>query len=180
MLLAGEEFLRRFTLHILPPGFRRMRHFGILSNSRKKAALAASAKICRGKKPPKLRCEKTEKPQSGGNKTPLRRPRPDGMPLLQNADDAQNRHGAAAATAARRAIAPLENGASVKSRTCFSAAPTELAGGAGGLCAGGKKTIQNQALAPILDSLQPLPKGQKQPTATSATAKKQSKIIENT
>jgi hypothetical protein len=39
MTLEGEEFLRRFTLHILPPGFRRMRHYGILSNARKAKAL---------------------------------------------------------------------------------------------------------------------------------------------
>ena len=41
MALAGEEFLRRFTMHILPGGFRRMRHFGILSNASKGAALSA-------------------------------------------------------------------------------------------------------------------------------------------
>lgn len=40
MKLEGEEFLRRFTLHILPGGFRRMRHYGIVSNTQKKEALA--------------------------------------------------------------------------------------------------------------------------------------------
>ncbi|MCO6489391.1 MAG: transposase [Phaeodactylibacter sp.] len=39
MSLAGVEFLRRFCLHILPPGFRRMRHYGILSNFHKARAL---------------------------------------------------------------------------------------------------------------------------------------------
>jgi hypothetical protein len=38
MTLSGTEFLRRFCLHILPRGFRRIRHYGILSN-RNKAAL---------------------------------------------------------------------------------------------------------------------------------------------
>jgi hypothetical protein len=42
MALDGVEFLRRFCLHILPPGFRRMRHYGILSNFHKKKALAAA------------------------------------------------------------------------------------------------------------------------------------------
>jgi len=42
MRLAGVEFLRRFCLHILPPGFRRMRHYGILSNFHKAKALAAA------------------------------------------------------------------------------------------------------------------------------------------
>lgn len=47
MVLHGEEFLRRFTLHILPPGFRRMRHYGILSNARRTGALAAiRADLC--------------------------------------------------------------------------------------------------------------------------------------
>jgi hypothetical protein len=42
MALDGLEFLRRFCLHILPPGFRRMRHYGILSNTKKAKALAAA------------------------------------------------------------------------------------------------------------------------------------------
>lgn len=41
MTLSGEEFLRRFSQHILPPGFRRMRHYGILSNALKRRALSA-------------------------------------------------------------------------------------------------------------------------------------------
>jgi len=32
MILNAEEFLRRFCLHILPPQFRKMRHYGILSS----------------------------------------------------------------------------------------------------------------------------------------------------
>jgi len=42
MALAGVEFLRRFCLHILPPGFQRIRHYGILSNFHKSKALAAA------------------------------------------------------------------------------------------------------------------------------------------
>ena len=38
MTLSAIEFLRRFCLHILPKGFRKIRHFGILS-SRNKAKL---------------------------------------------------------------------------------------------------------------------------------------------
>lgn len=41
MTLDGVEFLRRWCLHILPPGYRRMRHYGILSNAAKAQALAA-------------------------------------------------------------------------------------------------------------------------------------------
>lgn len=32
MTLEATEFLRRFCLHILPPGFRKIRHYGILSS----------------------------------------------------------------------------------------------------------------------------------------------------
>lgn len=35
--LTDTEFVRRFALHILPKGFVRIRHYGILSSSRKKA-----------------------------------------------------------------------------------------------------------------------------------------------
>lgn len=44
MSLTGVEFLRRFCLHILPPGFRRIRHYGLLSNFHKAKALAAARK----------------------------------------------------------------------------------------------------------------------------------------
>jgi hypothetical protein len=36
MKLTGAEFLRRFCQHILPRGFVRIRHYGLLSASRKK------------------------------------------------------------------------------------------------------------------------------------------------
>lgn len=35
MKLEGTEFLRRFTQHILPKGFVRIRYYGFLSSSRK-------------------------------------------------------------------------------------------------------------------------------------------------
>ena len=50
MALSGPEFLRRFCQHILPPGFRRMRHYGILSNRAKAKALNAARKAL--KQPP--------------------------------------------------------------------------------------------------------------------------------
>lgn len=39
MKLSTEEFIRRFNLHILPKGFTRLRHYGILSSSWKKEKL---------------------------------------------------------------------------------------------------------------------------------------------
>jgi hypothetical protein len=40
MELEVDEFLRRFLLHIVPDGFVRIRHFGLLANRRRRAALA--------------------------------------------------------------------------------------------------------------------------------------------
>jgi hypothetical protein len=41
MTLDAEEFIRRFLLHVLPKGFRRIRHFGFLANACRAAKLAA-------------------------------------------------------------------------------------------------------------------------------------------
>ena len=40
--LPGPEFIRRFLLHVLPQGFKRIRHYGLLSPARKRAGLAAA------------------------------------------------------------------------------------------------------------------------------------------
>jgi hypothetical protein len=40
MRLTGEEFVRRFLLHVLPPAFHRIRHFGLLGNRYRQAKLA--------------------------------------------------------------------------------------------------------------------------------------------
>jgi Putative transposase len=39
MDLEGEELIRRFLLHILPPGLMRIRHYGFLANRCRKAKL---------------------------------------------------------------------------------------------------------------------------------------------
>jgi len=40
MTLAAEEFMRRFLLHVLPGGFHRIRHYGLLANAERKHNLA--------------------------------------------------------------------------------------------------------------------------------------------
>ena len=42
MELCALEFLRRFALHVLPRGFNRIRHYGLLANRNKSALLAAA------------------------------------------------------------------------------------------------------------------------------------------
>ncbi len=39
MTLEADEFLRRFLLHVVPRGFMRIRHFGLLANRPRRAAL---------------------------------------------------------------------------------------------------------------------------------------------
>ena len=40
MKLSGEEFIRRYLLHILPSGFRKLRYGGIFASNKKKESLA--------------------------------------------------------------------------------------------------------------------------------------------
>jgi hypothetical protein len=40
MTLDAEEFMRRFLLHVLPGGFHRIRHYGLLANGNRKGDLA--------------------------------------------------------------------------------------------------------------------------------------------
>jgi hypothetical protein len=40
--LPGGEFIARFLLHVLPSGFKRIRHYGLLSPARKKIGLTAA------------------------------------------------------------------------------------------------------------------------------------------
>lgn len=45
MTITAEEFIRRFLLHILPPKFMKIRHYGILGNRNKKTKLAICKKL---------------------------------------------------------------------------------------------------------------------------------------
>jgi len=45
MTLAADEFIRRFLLHVLPRGFHRIRHYGLLAGSVRKACLALAREL---------------------------------------------------------------------------------------------------------------------------------------
>ena len=45
MTLATDEFIRRFLLHVLPRGFHRIRHYGLLASSARKGSLALARKL---------------------------------------------------------------------------------------------------------------------------------------
>jgi hypothetical protein len=40
MTLGSDEFMRRFLLHVLPSGFHRIRHYGLIANTGRKENLA--------------------------------------------------------------------------------------------------------------------------------------------
>ena len=43
MTFSAEEFIRRFLLHALPPGFQRIRYYGLLANCHR----AGKLQLCR-------------------------------------------------------------------------------------------------------------------------------------
>ena len=45
MTLAGDEFIRRFLLHVLPKGFHRIRHYGLLASTGCKANIARAREL---------------------------------------------------------------------------------------------------------------------------------------
>ena len=45
MTIKAEEFIRRFLMHILPPRFMKIRHYGLLGNRNKKIKLAECKKL---------------------------------------------------------------------------------------------------------------------------------------
>ena len=45
MTLSPDEFMRRFLLHVLPGGFHRIRHFGLIANNGRKEKLALAREL---------------------------------------------------------------------------------------------------------------------------------------
>ena len=45
MTLAPSEFIRRFLIHVLPKGFHRIRHYGLLANGNRKEMIARARQL---------------------------------------------------------------------------------------------------------------------------------------
>jgi len=45
MTVPADDFIRRFLAHALPPGFQRIRHYGLLANAHRRDALAVCQKL---------------------------------------------------------------------------------------------------------------------------------------
>ena len=52
MTIAANEFIRRFLLHVLPRGFHRIRHYGLLAGSARKANIACARGLLNATPPP--------------------------------------------------------------------------------------------------------------------------------
>jgi hypothetical protein len=62
MRLETGEFIRRFLLHVLPGGFHRIRHYGLLASSQRKANIAKARELLGALAPsidPELEAEET-------------------------------------------------------------------------------------------------------------------------
>ncbi|RYD83009.1 MAG: IS91 family transposase, partial [Sphingomonadales bacterium] len=45
MTLSADEFIRRFLLHVLPRGFHRIRHYGLLASSSRKTSISLAREL---------------------------------------------------------------------------------------------------------------------------------------
>ena len=52
MTLDTGEFIRRFLMHVLPKGFHRIRHYGLLANGQRTANIAKARKLLGVPPPP--------------------------------------------------------------------------------------------------------------------------------
>jgi hypothetical protein len=63
MTVAPGEFMRRFLLHVLPKGFHRIRHYGLLASCRTKPdTLARARELIAAAGPPTLETRRPEPP----------------------------------------------------------------------------------------------------------------------
>jgi hypothetical protein len=71
MTVAPAEFMRRFLLHVLPKGFHRIRHYGLLASGRTKAETLARARELIAAAPPALATRPPEPPLVDASGTPV-------------------------------------------------------------------------------------------------------------
>jgi hypothetical protein len=52
MTLDADEFIRRFLIHVLPDGFHRIRHYGLLANANRTSNIALARRLLGVPDPP--------------------------------------------------------------------------------------------------------------------------------
>ena len=60
MTFVPGEFIRRFLLHVLPKGFHRIRHYGLLASAARQANIARATELLAAPEPPTARDATTE------------------------------------------------------------------------------------------------------------------------
>jgi hypothetical protein len=76
MTLTAHEFIRRFLLHILPRGFHRIRHYGLLASAGCKTNIARAKELISVPLPPDPLAEDDNNDQAAGTATDYRPPCP--------------------------------------------------------------------------------------------------------
>ena len=69
MTLETHEFIRRFLLHVLPRGFHRIRHYGLLASATRKASIAHARELLAVSPPVEL-AKPVEPPDSHSRHVP--------------------------------------------------------------------------------------------------------------
>ena len=80
MTLAPDEFIRRFLLHVLPKGFHRIRHYGLLASAARKANIARARELLAAPEPPTAPDATTRRRHGADRPSPA-------MPVLRRAHD---------------------------------------------------------------------------------------------
>jgi hypothetical protein len=70
MILVPGEFIRRFLLHVLPKGFHRIRHYGLLASAARRANIARARELLAAPEPPTVRDETTSAAAAPTNHRP--------------------------------------------------------------------------------------------------------------
>ena len=80
MTLVPGEFIRRFLLHVLPKGFHRIRHYGLLASAARKANIARARELLAAPEPETVPDETTRRRRGADRPSPA-------MPVLRRAHD---------------------------------------------------------------------------------------------
>jgi hypothetical protein len=62
MTLSADEFIRRFLLHVLPKGFHRIRHYGLLASAGCKANIARAKELMTAPMPGSIHRQRMTQP----------------------------------------------------------------------------------------------------------------------
>jgi len=71
LTLSAQEFIRRFLLHVLPPGFVKLRHYGLWASGRAQQKLEVARRLLQAEAPPKKSIPLTDPDPDMNTEEPL-------------------------------------------------------------------------------------------------------------